>query len=255
MNGRLRLRAEFRGGKTVLTEVFRTPPFVVGAASYRSDPKLAEVIVQQASPGLLPGDAQEIEISVATGARLVLRAQSATKVFPCAEGKMSHVCARYVVEPEGELVMLPGELIPFRDAACMQTTEVLLAPGARFITGEIITPGRTAMGECNLYRRLDLRLTIHREARPLLIDRSVIEPPVHSPQRLGVAGPFPCTGSLYLAGFGDLRLGEIPERPDLQWAAGSTGDLTTLRILGQRAADILTLRDDLARSALNPSPP
>jgi urease accessory protein len=252
VSGILRLRAELRGGRTVLTDVYRTPPYVLGPPSYRSDHDQAEVIIQQVSPGLFSGEEHAIEITVAVGARLVVRGQSATKVYPCSEGETSCVRAKCVVEPDGELVLLPGELIPFQDADVRQVTDVALAKGARLITSEIITPGRVAMGECNCYRRLDLRLTIRREDRPVLIDRTLIEPNVRDPHRLGIHGAFPCAGSLYLIGFDDRAI----EHPDLQshhdlwWDAGSVADLTTVRFLGLRAADIIAKRDDFVQRAL-----
>jgi urease accessory protein len=255
VNGALRLRAKRLNGRTVLTDVFRTPPFVVGAVSYRSDPRVAEVIIQQTSPGLLPGDTQEIEITVAADARLVVRGQAATKLYPCPDGEASRVCARYTVEPDGELVVLPGELIPFRDSDSVQRTEVQVAPGARFITGDFITPGRVAMGECHRYRCLELRLTIQQEEKLVLVDRTVVEPGSRDPRRLGIHGDFACVGSLYFAGYGDLVLEERRQHPDLRWAAGSAGGLTTVRILGRRASDILALRDEFVRNALSQGEP
>jgi urease accessory protein len=252
VSGILRLRAELRGGRTVLTDVYRTPPYVLSPTSHRSDHHQAEVIIQQVSPGLFPGEEHAIEITVAAGARLVVRGQSATKIYPRAERETNCVRAKYVVESDGELAVLPGELIPFQDADVRQVTDVALAPGARFITSEIITPGRIAMGECNRYRRLDLRLTIRREDRLVLIDRTLIEPKVQDPQRLGVHGAFPCSGSLYLVGFDDRAI-EHPDpqrHDDLWWDAGSVNDLTTVRFLGRRAADIIAKRDDLVQRAL-----
>jgi urease accessory protein len=240
-----------RGGRTVLTDVYRTPPYVLGPPSHRSEHDQAEVIIQQVSPGLFPGEIHTIEITVAAGARLIVRGQSATKLYPCAEGETSCVRAKYVVEPDGELVLLPGELIPFQDADVRQVSDVVLAKGARFIISEIITPGRIAMGECNRYRRLELRLTIRREDRLVLVDRALIEPKVHDPQRLGIHGAFPCTGSLYLVGFEDCAI-EHPDHQrhdDLWWDAGSVADLTTVRFMGLRAADIIAKRDGLVQRA------
>jgi urease accessory protein len=252
VNGILRLRAELRGARTVLTDVYRTPPYVLGPPSHRSEHHQAEVIIQQVSPGLFPGEVHTIEITVAAGARLVVRGQSATKIYPCGEGQTCCVRANYVVEPDGELVLLPGELIPFQDADVRQVLDVALAKGARFITSEIITPGRIAMGECHHYRRLDLRLTVRREDRLVLVDRALIEPTVRDPRRLGVHGAFTCTGSLYLIGFDDCAI-EHPDpqrHDDLWWDAGSVADLTTVRFLGLRAADIIAKREDLVQRAL-----
>src|SRR5207249_4825488 len=119
------------------------------------------------------------EITVASGARLVVRGQSATKLYPCGPGESSRICANYNVEANAELVVLPSELIPFKDATFNQTSEASLAAGARLVIGEIITPGRIAMGERNEYRRLDLRLKIRRAEWLVLLDRTLLEPSTH----------------------------------------------------------------------------
>jgi hypothetical protein len=101
------------------------------------------------------------------------------------------------------------------------------------------------MGECHAYRGLELCHAIRRKERHLLVDYTWIEPGIRDPQRFGIHGEFPCAGSLYLVGYGDIRFDDIPERPGFRWAAGCTDDLTSVRFLGQRASDILALRDQV----------
>ncbi len=117
LSGVLRLRAERRGRQTVLTDVFRSAPFHIGMASYRAGDGTAQVIIQHVGPGVLPGDQLDVEISVGAGARLVVRGQSATKVYPSPPDEEAHATTRIHVAADGYLAWLPGPLIPFRDCA------------------------------------------------------------------------------------------------------------------------------------------
>lgn len=175
LTGSLRLRARLCGGRTILADVSRTAPFAVGPPS-RRDPERAQVIVQQVGPGLMPGDDLAIEITVERGARLLVRGQSAAKIYPCPAGVFAEVRTVLTVETGGELAFLPGELISFAGSACRQRTSVRLAGDARFAMTEIVTAGRIAAGERDRYRQLDLRLRIVVDGRTLLIERNHLEP-------------------------------------------------------------------------------
>lgn len=233
--GILRLRAERLGPRTVLTEVFRSVPFHLGAPSYRRGDGTAEVIVQQVGPGLFPNDRLRTEIAVGAGARLILRGQSATKLYPCPPDRHAETITRIDVEPGGCLGWLPGPLIPFRDAALRQDLTASLAPDARLILADVITPGRVAMGERAAYRWLDLRTRVTVAGQLVLAERAVLDPhrrPLTNPAR---QAHFDCAGSLYLFGFDHLDLGPGDQHPDLWWHSGASNAMTLARYLATTA--------------------
>ena len=201
--GIFRLHAVRHGARTILAAVDRSAPFHPSPPSYRAADGAAEVTVQQAGPGLFPGETLRTEVAVEEGASLTVRGQGATKVYPSPGGAAAVSDTALRVAAGGSLVWLPGELIPFRGAVLKQATAVELAPGARLVLVELLTPGRVAMGERDAYVRLDLRLRIAVAGRPVLIERALLEPASRPPSVAGRHGGFGCAAALYLAGFGE----------------------------------------------------
>ena len=88
-----------------------------------------------------------------------------------------HARAPFITaEGGGRLVYLPGELIPFQRAVYRQETVVEVVDGGSVAMGEILTPGRVAMGERDRYTRLEFRLRASVEGKVVLIERGVLEP-------------------------------------------------------------------------------
>lgn len=235
--GMLHLRAARLGDRTILVETERTAPFHLTAPFDRASDGAAEVIIQQVGPGLFPGDDLRLTTTVEAGARLTVRAQAATKLYPCPSGSESRQRVVLRVMPGGELVVLNGELIPFWDARYRQETTIGLAPGARLALVEVVTPGRLAMGERDRFGLLDLRLRIAVDGDTILIERARLEPRRRSLASLGRHGQFDCAGSLYLAGYGALDVGPDPGDRRVWWGHGRVGegDVTVVRCLGPTA--------------------
>ena len=198
-SGRRRLRAELAGQRTVLSDVFRTAPFHPGPVHHRGG--TAEVVLQGVGPGLFPGESLEIDIIVRDNASLVVSAQGATKVYASPHGTAAQAATTLRVGRGASLCWLPGELIPFRDASYAVQTEVHLEEGARFALLDILTPGRTAMGEFHAYRRLDLRLRVASRGKPILVERALLDPKREPLTLIGRQGDVPCIGTLILAGY------------------------------------------------------
>lgn len=199
VTGRLRLRASSRGERTVLTDVFRTAPFHPGPLHYRDG--RAELILQDVSPGILPGDRLEIDVAVDDGAAIIVSGQSATKLYPSPSGIPAETRATLSASRGAMLWWLPGALVPFRDARYRADVTVNLAEESRFALIEVITPGRLAMGERDRYRQLDLRLRIETAGRPMLIERTLLDPVTRPLAMAGSRGQFACSGSLIMVGY------------------------------------------------------
>ena len=233
--GQLRLRASSRGVRTVLTDAFRTAPFHPGPLHYRDG--RAELILQDVSPGIFPGDRLQIRVAVDDGAALTVSAQGATKVYPSPSGILSEIQTSLSVSRGATLWWLPGALIPFRDARYLARTTVTVADESRFALLEVITPGRLAMGERDLYGQLDLRLHIETGGRPLLIERAVLDPLARPPEMVGRRGQFACSGSLITIGY------PLPSIDDCAtqnvWLGADGGcDLAVVRGLSRAAAPL-----------------
>lgn len=232
--GRLRLRAEQIGARSVLTDVERTAPFHPGPAAYR-DGRTPEVIIQGVGPGIFPGDRLRAEIVVGPAACLVVRGQGALKAYPSPSGALARSETRLDVAEGGALWWLPGELIPFRDAVMEQETSVRLAVGSRLALLDLVTRGRLAMGERDAFARLDLRLRIERDGCPLLIERALLEPRRRSLSDPGAFGAFGCVGTLLLVGYGERSLAPPPAEDGVWLGAAGDDRWTLVRALGPAA--------------------
>jgi urease accessory protein len=230
--GRLCVRAERLGARTVVTETFRTAPFHLGLPSERAGDGSVELIVQGVGPGYFPGDRLEVDITVGAGASLVVRGQGATKVYPSPCDIPATVEAALAVEPGGRLVYLPGEVIPYREAVLDQVTRIDVTAGGALALGEILTPGRVAMGEVNQFTRLHLDVEAVYDGRTCLIERARLDPARRPLTSVGHHGPHQVAGSLYLIGDGWM----LPESPGIPatvaWAAASGDGYTLVRLLG-----------------------
>ncbi len=231
--GELRVRAERKGSRTAVVDAYRTAPFHLGLPSDRTGDGSAELIVQGVGPGYLPGDRLAIAISVGAGAALVVRGQGATKAYPSPNGVPATVDVSLTVAHDARLVYLPGELIPFQQAVLEQTTAITVAHGGMLALGEILTPGRVAMGEINLFTRLHLDIEARLAGRLCLVERARLEPaqrPLTSPARHGTR---PVAGTLILIGQGwqPPTSPGIPEA--ITWAAAEGDGYTLVRLLGK----------------------
>lgn len=247
--GALRLTATRAGTRTVLSQTFRTVPFHIGMPSRRAEaglPSGADVIVQGVGPGVFPDDDLEIALTVEAGAVLTVRGQGATKVYPAPEGHAGATSLTSLTATEGgRLIYLPGEVIPFQRAIYRQETAIEVAEGGGIALGEILTPGRVAMGERDRYTRLEIRLRARVGGRVVLIERGVLEPgrrPLSSPGR---HGPYACAGSLYLFGDGwrvpDADSGIGPVR----WGAGGGDGFVVVRLFGPTAQAVRRAMESL----------
>lgn len=233
--GQLRIRAGRLDGRTVITDLYRTAPFHLGLPSDRADDGAVELIVQGVGPGYLPGDRLAVDIRVGVGAALTVRGQGATKVFssPAAVPVVADVGLS--VEADGRLTYLPGELIPYRQSVLAQRTRIEVAAGGRLALGEVLTPGRVAMGEANVFTRLHLEVEASYAGRTCLIERARLDPVRRPLTSMGRHGDHPIAGALYLIGVG-WRLPDAPATPEsITWAAAEGDGYTLVRLLGPTA--------------------
>jgi len=232
VTGHLRIRAERLGARTVVTDAFRTAPFHLGLPSDRAGDGGAELIIQGVGPGYLPGDRLSIDLAVGGDASLVVRGQGATRLYSSPEGVPATVDVTLRVAPGGRIVYLPGELIPYRDAVLEQRTGIEVAAGGRLVLGEILTPGRIAMGEANAFTRLHLGIEASYGGRPCLIERVRLDPAMRPLTSIGRHGAHPTAGSIYLIGEGWSLPPSLPVPGSVTWATTTGDGYALVRLLG-----------------------
>lgn len=182
-------------------EVYAEPPLHVFVLSHQAP---ARVITAELG-GVLEGDSFDTEIIVEPGARLVLAAQAATKLFAMPGGEARHH-RRVHVKDNASLIMMPNVVIPFKDSEYRQTTQCTLGRNSRFVTGEQMMAGRTASGEHMAFRAVHSTLMVAQEGElwPLYREHQCFEPASGRLMRGGYWGRFSAWGSLAAFGWGPL---------------------------------------------------
>jgi urease accessory protein len=237
VSGALRVRATRAGARTVVTEAYRTAPFHLGRAHAHAGG--AELIVQGVGPGYLPGDRLTISLAVDSGACLHVRGQGATRVYPSPTGVPATVQAALTVAAGSRLMYLSGELIPFRDAVLEQVTRIDVASGGVAILGEIVTPGRLAMGEAHAYTRLRLDVEARVDGRLVLLERARLEPATGDLASIGRHGPYSVAGTLYAIGEAGLTLPSA-DPGAVTWAHAAGDRFTLVRLVGPTVQAVAT---------------
>jgi urease accessory protein len=103
--------------------------------------------VTNTAGGLVAGDRLTVSVSLTDGARALVMAQAAEKVYRSGTKAEARVSVHLSAGPGCWLEWLPRETIVFDHARLRRETTLDLDPGAAVLAGEIIVLGRRAHGE------------------------------------------------------------------------------------------------------------
>ncbi|MDP6978392.1 MAG: urease accessory protein UreD [Myxococcota bacterium] len=165
----LELAFEARAGKTRLTRKRHRGPLRVQRAFYPEGATVSHVYLLHPPAGIVGGDDLRIRLTVAERAHALLTSPGATRFYyardeaACLQ-QVARVCAGSTLE------WLPMETLFMRGARARVMTKVELEKDAVFIGWDIQGFGRPALGEDFGRGSLDVRLDLHRDGHPLLLD-------------------------------------------------------------------------------------
>ena len=190
LGGLARLAFEARDGRTRLMHSETRTPLGVMRTLYLDDalPDMAFLYLTNPTAGILSGDVESIDVRVGVGAKAHVTSQAATKVYAMPAGR-ARVETRLEVHSGGMLEYLPDPIIPFKGSRFEQATEIVVHPGGLLVYGQVLAPGRIAMGESLEYSEFRSRLTVRTpDGVPLFHESYTIDPAERSPLGLGVFG-------------------------------------------------------------------
>ena len=165
--------AESRNGKTVVNDIRFSAPIKAAKPFYRDN--YTEVMMMTASAGLLDGDRYDISIEVGADASLKITGQSYAKIFK-ADKKGAEQSVSLTVQNGGALYYSPPPVIPFGGSIFHGAVEVHLEKSARFVCSEIISCGRSGMGENFRFDSYISRTSVYIEKRLCLLDNTRLIP-------------------------------------------------------------------------------
>ncbi len=141
--GELRLGFALRDGRSVLHDLYRVAPLLVQRALYWDEamPELPICAIISVGGGILQGDRYKIDIAVEEGACALVNTQSANRVHQMdANYASQHQTVR--LESGAYLEYLPDFTIPYRNSRFINQTDIVLAPDATLLYGEMMMTGR-----------------------------------------------------------------------------------------------------------------
>lgn len=157
-SGHLSLCAEVReNGQTVLARQSFRAPFHLSKPYWDGHALIVQVVNPTA--GILAGDRLDAEISVGSGAALLVTSPSATRIFQMNEGEAGST-QRFSVKAGGWLEFMPEPLVPHRGSRFRQCTQIDVAQGGEVFFMDLLMPGRVARGETWAWDKLCLELTL-----------------------------------------------------------------------------------------------
>lgn len=236
-DGRLRLRFERRGGRTVVSRCGFTLPLQVLGQVALDDPA-AVVSMLNPTGGIVGGDHLSVEVEVGPGAHACLTTPSATKVY-----RTGGACAvqEVAIRAEAGAVVewVPDHAIPFAGAALRQRIEVEVADSARLVLVDAFSAGRVARGEAWAFRLLDAAIRVRDSRGWLFLDRARLAPGEGiTPAALGLAEATPYVATVVVIADGAAEA----------FACAATGEVAGARLawarLPRRGAVVRCLAPD-----------
>ncbi|MCA9837370.1 MAG: urease accessory protein UreD [Trueperaceae bacterium] len=166
---RLELLFKAREGKTVLAEQFGQGALkVLRPFELESGRVLLQIL--NVGPGIMAGDLYKLYIKLASGAKVVIVNQSASKLHSMPEGRSACQVIHIELESGAELEYYPGLSIPFKDTQFKNRVAVDLATGAKFALLESWAMGRIAFHERFLFRKLSSQIKVRQTGKLLYAD-------------------------------------------------------------------------------------
>lgn len=230
--GKLYIETECQNGNTVISDSFFTAPFKITKPF--SNGKMAEIMIMQASAGILEGDCHEMEFKIRSGSRVIITGQSYTKLFRMEKGRAEQR-VKITVEKDAFLCYLPCPVIPFKESEFINVNEIYLEEGAHFAMQDVFACGRKAMGEKFQFRKYHSRTTVYENGKPVFADNTRLVPKEHDISTIGYFENFTHQGMAYFYGLNKISLRES----DLLTAAvtdAKKGQL--MRFLGNSSDEI-----------------
>lgn len=169
LSGHLRIvcSADADGRSHLSRQSFRAP-LHLGKAYWDGDVLLVNVVNPTA--GLFAGDEIEVDVRVASGAKLLFTTPSASRAHAMPSG-IARVRQRFTVETGAWLEVCPELFIPQADCRYQQRTEINVAVGGELFFVETLSPGRVARGECFGFAELQWALDVRRDGVAMVRER------------------------------------------------------------------------------------
>lgn len=170
----LRISSIEKNNKTILDSIYFTAPFKIMSPFYVSDDYI-KVMLLSASAGIMEGDTQSIDIKVGDGTKVEVISQSYEKIHRMKGGKATR-SSNISVGKNAYLKYNPLPTIPFADSSFDSITKINLEDDtSKLVFNEIISCGRSAMGEKFLFNHYNSYLEVRKKGSLIYRDNTIYD--------------------------------------------------------------------------------
>jgi len=259
-NGKLKivLDVESISGRTIIKEKESVFPLSVQKEMYydQFQPKMTHIYIVSSSGGILQGDKYMIDIILEKNTLAHITTQGATRVYGMNASNAIQV-VNVSLDDGAYLEFIPDQIIPYKNSRFYQKINFKVHDNATMIYSEIISPGRSGMGEIFDYEICYLR-SIGKNHKDELrfTDYTKIEPKKMKLQDFGVLGQKQIMATMYiLAKTNDIeKISQTLEKViknssevEFGWSTMTKENGILLRILGNTTRDVIRLVYDITK--------
>jgi urease accessory protein len=208
------------------------------------------------SGGILQGDKYAIDIILEKGALAHITTQGATRIYGMNASNAIQV-VNVSLDDGAYLEFIPDQIIPYKNSRFYQEINFKVHDNATVIYSEIISPGRTGMGEIFDYDICYLRSVGKNHKDELrFTDYTKIEPKKMNLQSFGLLEQKQITATMYvLTKTKDVETiirtleNEIKNSAEIEigWSTMTKENGVLLRILGNTTRDVIRLVYDITK--------
>lgn len=181
----LNISSRKKEDKTILDNIYFTAPFKIMSPFYISDDYI-KVMLLSVSAGIMEGDTQNIDIKVGDETKVEVISQSYEKIHRMKSGNATRSC-NISVSKNAYLKYNPLPTIPFADSSFDSTTKINLEDDtSKLIFNEIITCGRSAMGEKFLFNHYNSYLEVRKKSKLIYRDNTMYDKNLFNMRSIGM---------------------------------------------------------------------
>lgn len=196
--GKLDLRFRNVRGKTSLVDCYQQPPLKASRTLYIEGTGKATVYLMESSGGLVAGDRNDFTVELEENTNVVLKPQSATKVYPAFNQQPSNQSISINIAANSHLEWNRDEIIPFENAMFNGKTHIQMTSSSSLLWNEIIYSGREKRGEKFAFQECNTHLDVWMEDQCVVYDSLKLHPKKQELQQLSVLENFNYIGNLWL---------------------------------------------------------
>ena len=258
-NGKLKIILDVdTSGRTRIKEKESTFPLSVQKEIYYDQflPNMTHVYIVSSSGGILQGDKYAIDIILEKDTLAHITTQGATRIYGMNASNAIQV-VNVSLDDGAYLEFIPDQIIPYKNSRFYQEINFKVHDNATMIYSEIISPGRTGMGEIFDYDICYLRSVGKNHKDELrFTDYTKIEPKKMNLQSFGLLEQKQITATMYvLTKTKDVETiirtleNEIKNSAEIEigWSTMTEENGVLLRILGNTTRDVIRLVYDITK--------